>query len=416
MVDRHVGARLEAQPEQALRAIESRGDDAPQFEVRLDLVVVDGITLAADLLGPEAPVPGFDLSRRFTLCGPHFEQGLALALDSGQRPRPDLGQQALHRASAAGHGVGQRVVGVAGMALQACLLLAQAQDVAHGLAVVVLAGVFAATDPGSPDLLAQIAPLREGQKRNHQRSRQRDHRQGQPALGAGLVRRDAQRFGKAHEIGWAAQFELPGRFIVQHVLREARRHAGQLFHHLGIAGLLGRRQARAGTDKVQVQALEQALLLAAQAELAACGMEHIDALEEPRVHMHRAVMGGHGAGHHPLHSLQIGVRCRGGEVVENRRDPGQLSPGAVESRRSVLEIRPRGVVGDCRQLGPMGLHRRTQRGLEVPGQELLERRQAIGCGPRLKQRIDLGRHYRNRVHRDLVRHLPLRIAISSSSR
>jgi formate dehydrogenase assembly factor FdhD len=43
------------------------------------------------------------------------------------------------------------------MAVQRGLFVAQAQDVARHLAVVVLAGVFAAAGPGAPGLLAQVA-------------------------------------------------------------------------------------------------------------------------------------------------------------------------------------------------------------------------------------------------------------------
>jgi hypothetical protein len=85
-------------------------------------------------------------------------QRVALALHGGQRARPDLVEQLLHRAAGAGHGVGQRVVGVAGVAVQPRLFVAQAQDVARHLAVVVLAGVFAAARPGTPGPLAQVAP------------------------------------------------------------------------------------------------------------------------------------------------------------------------------------------------------------------------------------------------------------------
>jgi len=265
VVDGDVVAGREAQAEQALGAVEGGQRHAAEFEIGLDLGVVDGVTLAPHLLGPETPVPGLDLAR-LALAAHHLQQCLAFAFHGLQRRRPHLRQQLANGRARAGHGVGEGVVGVAGVAVQPRLLVAQAQDVARDLAVVVLAVVFATADPGPPGLFTQVSALREGEEGHHQRTRQRHHVARQAAVGRRLARVGAHEVGQPGQVGIVHQRQLPGAFVVQYVLRKARRQAGQRLHHLGVAGLVGARQARAGAHEIGVHALKQALLLGVQAQ------------------------------------------------------------------------------------------------------------------------------------------------------
>ena len=265
VVDRDVGAGLETQAEEPFGAIEGGCDHAAKLEVRLDLGIVHRVARTAHLLCPETPVPRLDLAPG--ALGLHLlQQGLALALHGLQCTRPHLVQQVLHRGTGAGHGVGERVVGVAGVAVQAGLLAAQAQDVTHHLAVVVFTGVFAAAGPGTPGLLTKITPGAEGQERHHQRARERDHVASQAAVGRRLRGVGPHEVGQAGQRGFVGQRQRPAAFVVQHVLREARRQLRQLLHHLRVAGLGLGRQTGAGAHEVGVHAVEQALLLGAQAQ------------------------------------------------------------------------------------------------------------------------------------------------------
>ena len=179
------------------------------------------------------------------------QQRLALALHRRQRARPDLVQQALHGAARAGHGVGQRVVGIAGVAVQRGLLVAQAQDGARHLA-----GCRARRRArrGRP---RRARPARAGraaaEKLRKGTTSERDSVitwPSQAALGRGLARRGAHEAGQAGQVGLAAQHQLPGR--LRRAARSARScvvSSRQLLHHLRIARLRApaRRRAPART-------------------------------------------------------------------------------------------------------------------------------------------------------------------------
>ena len=167
VVDRQVGTLGKPHAEQTLGTVERGGDHALEREVGLDLGVVQGIGALAHLLGPVAPIPGLDVvaDAGFTH---QCLQLRALALERRQRPLPDVVEQTLHRRLVARHGVVQRVVGVAGKAVQRGLFAAQLQDLAHDGAVVAGTGVLAATGPRAPGLLAQVASFAEGQERHQQ--------------------------------------------------------------------------------------------------------------------------------------------------------------------------------------------------------------------------------------------------------
>ena len=389
MVDRQVVARHEVQAEQAAGAVEGRLHHRVEPEIGLELGVVDGVLRLPHLLGPVAPVPGLDRARGS--FGRHLRlERLTLALHGRQGARPDLVEQPLHRSAAAGHGVGQREVGVAGVAVQPRLLVPQAQDGPRHLAVVAVARVLAAARPGAPRGFAQVAPLGEGEEGHDQRPRQRDHVALEPALGRRLACRGAHEVGQPGQVGLGRQRETPARFVVQHVLPEARGQLRQFGHHRGIARAVRALQPGAGAHEVEVDALEHALLLGRQAQFIAPRMQGIDARKQLPVQVGGAVVRGQRCGHAALHGLQLGVGVRRGEVVEDGLDAAQQPAAAVEGGHGVVEIGCRRVVGDQPQFVAVRLHGGGEGRLEVVGADVGKRRQAVGRLPGLQQRIGLG--------------------------
>ena len=338
-----------------------------------------------------------------------FLQRLAFALRSRQGTRPHITQQALHGSVGTGHGVGERVVGIAGVAVQARLFVAQAQDVTRHLAVVVLAALFAAADPGAPGFLAQVAPLRKRQERHHQRTRQRHHVAGPAALAGGLPRRGPHKARQTGEVDFVVQQQLPDRLVVQHVLRESRGQPGQFFHHQGIARPVGWRHAGTSAHKVQVDALQHAQRFGRQAEFGALAVQGIDPCKQCLVHEDGTAMGSHRRGHGSLHRLQGRAGSRRRQVVEHRRHALQQPAGAIEGGHGVVEAGRLGIRGNGAQLVALLAHGLTQSRLEVLGQQGRERRQAVGRRPGLKQGV--GQRHVGGTH-----HFSFLMAVSSSSR
>jgi hypothetical protein len=407
VVGGHVGARREAQAEQSAGTVEGCRDHGLEREVGLDLGIVDGKAAAAHLLGQEAPVPGLD--RAGTLAAPFGDpfstsfagsfpwsrqrlgERLALAFHRGQRPRPDLVEQALHGFAAAGHGVGECVVGVAGVAVQRRELAPQSQDVARDLTVVGLARVCAAASPLAPGALAQVAPRAVAQEGHHQRARQRDHVPFEPAIGRCLARSVADEIRQAGEFVLGLQVQETHALVVQHVLSETGGQPGQGLHDLAVARLGGRRQPRAGTHEAQVDALEQPQRLGIEAQLGPALVQRVDAREQRRVGIDRRVVSGQRGRHLALNGLQRRAGRAGGQVVEDRSHPVQQRAGAIERSHRVVEVRLCARASDRRQLTAVHCHGLVHRRGEVLGLQFGKGRQAVGGGPGLQQRIHLKR-------------------------
>ena len=127
VIDADLRAGHEADAEQARGAVERRLDHAVEREIGLDLRLVEVVADLAHLLGVEAPVPGLDANRLAARQRQRLER-CALLLRPLLRRTPDALQKGGDRRLAAGHGVGQCVVGVARIAVQAGLLEAQVED------------------------------------------------------------------------------------------------------------------------------------------------------------------------------------------------------------------------------------------------------------------------------------------------
>jgi hypothetical protein len=243
-----------------------------------------------------------------------------------------------HRLLAAGHAVGQHVVGVVVEAMLARLGIAQHQDALDQRPVVGLAGHLAAPAPGPPGLLAQVAAVGIGQEGFDQRAVQGDdmRRLVQAALGRRLPGRRPHEIRQAGQIVLAAQHQLVGGLVGQHVLGELGAQRGQLLHDGRIA--LGLRpQAGTGAHAVQVQALQQAQGLGLQAQAVALGVQGVQAGEHPGVHLHRAVVRRQRRGQFALHGLQRRRGGRGGQVGQQRIQAVEPGAGAVQGRHGVLE-------------------------------------------------------------------------------
>ena len=258
-------------------------------------------------------------------------------------------------------------------------------------------GMLAARRPGAPGLLAQVAPLGEGEEGNDVRARKRDHAGvGDAALARRLACRGADEVRQAGEVGLAAQHQLKARFVGEHVLAEAGGQVGEPLHHLGIALLRRAVHARAGAHEVGVIALEHAQLLVAEAELVAPIVERVDPREQGVVHVDAAVVRRQQRRHLALDRLQRRRGLARGEVVEQPGDPVEQAAGAVERGHGVVEGRRLARIADGADLREMVSHRHLERRGEVLGPGLGEWRQAVLAGPGLQQGVvvhGLGGHF-----------------------
>ena len=369
-----IGARSEAQAEQALGAFERGGHHRRQREVGLELGVVERVARLAHLLGPVAPVPGLQRVGGAGRRHGRAQQG-TLGIQRGQGALPHVVEQGPHPVGRAGHGVGQLDVGIAGAAHQHGLALAQRQDLLRHRPVVLRTGVGAAADPGAPDLLAQIAPAREAQERQHQRPPQRDHRLRQATLGGGLAGGGTYELGQAVHRSIVRQRQGEGVLVVQQVLGEQRVQFSQLRLDGGELGPRIRRQLRALAGEVAVGAFHQAQLLGRQPQAMAGLVHMVDALEQPGILVDGAEVRGQRAGQRPLHRLQRGRRGRCGQVVEHRQHPAQQVAAAVEGRHGVGKVGFGCLRHQCGQLVAVHLHAALDGGAEVVGADACEVRQ-----------------------------------------
>ena len=138
------------------------------------------------------------------------------------------------------------------------------------LAVVVVAAVLAAPDPGLESLLAQVAARRELQERLDARPRQRHH---VLARVAEIVRRArcrcTDKLRQSRQVLLAVEHQLEGLLVGENVLAKLRAERGKprvdggnAFPPLGV-------EPRAAAHEAQVMALENAQLLGIEAKLGA---------------------------------------------------------------------------------------------------------------------------------------------------
>ena len=191
-------------------------------------------------------------------------------------------------------------------------------------------------------------------------------------------------------IGLAAQHELVCTLVGEDVLAEARHQLGEPLHDRRVTLLCGRSEPGAGADEVEVEALEDTPLLVVEPRLLAACVQRVDVREQPGMVVDPAVVAGELRRHLSLHGLQRRRSFARRQVVEQRADAGEVATGSVERGDRVLEGRRFGAGDDRVDLVAVLAHRLGERGCEVLGAHLAERRQAERPGPGNQQWI---RHF-----------------------
>ena len=260
-------------------------------------------------------------------------------------------------------------------------------------------GMLAARRPGAPGLLAQVAPLGEGEEGHDVRARERDHAGvGDAALARRLPGRGANEVRQAGEVGLAAQHQLVARLVGEHVLAEARGQVGQPLHHLGIALLRRAVEARAGAHEVGVVALEHAQLLVAEAELLAPAVQRVDPGEQGAGACRRGCRAPPAAAPCRARPPAAPARSRSRSGCRRGRRSGRIRrPARSSAADGVLEGRA------ARRDSPIApISARWSRiatsnaGAKCSARTLGERRQAVLAGPGLQQGVlghGLVRHF-----------------------
>ena len=251
-----------------------------------------------------------------------------------------------------------------------------------------LAIVLATAGPRLERLLAQVASLREREKRHDQRTRQRDHGAGAVApLLRGRACRGAHVLGQAGHVALVVQRQPVVRFVGQDVLAEARRKCGKTLDNGRAAspGFLGK--SRAGTFEIKMYAPQQLQLLRVEDQFAAAAVQVVDAREKRCVEVDGAVMGGKTRRHLAFDRLQRRRRFRCGQVEEDLFDAVESTPRPVEGPERVFECCRRRLVGNGGDFRAMRTQCFGKCGLEVLRTDHCERRQPERRGPGLEQGI-----------------------------
>ena len=387
MVDGQVAALGEAHAEQLARHVEGRGDDAVELQIGLDLEIVDIEGGLAHLLGVVAPVPRGELEvAAFGLCG-LLQLGALLARAGARRP-PYLHQQLAHGRGRLRHRELERRLRRRLEAQQPRPLGAQTQDLSHDLAVVRLAAVGAAHDPGVERLLAQIAPGGILQERLDAGARQRD---GVLALVAALARRlrrgRPHRFGQTGKVRLALQHQHERLLVGQQVLAEVRAEHGHARGNRRQPLLGAGREAGAGLDEGAVIALQHAALLLAQARLLALLEQGIDTGKQRLVLVDAHPVLGEARRHRPLDGLDLLVGVGGGQVEEHGGGAVEDVARMLEGGDGVGERRRRRVAGNGRDRLALGGKALLECRHEMLDFDAIERRHLERRGPGPEQRV-----------------------------
>ncbi len=261
VIDGKIGTFDKVDAEQPVRGVERGAQHAVEREVRLEHRAIEAELRGAHLFGIVAPVPGLD-RMRLAFGKRHRPQRRAFGRGARLCRLPHLGQQLRDGCRGARHAVDQRVVRIVAIAMQSRQFVAQREDLPRDRTIVVLAIVLATAGPRLERLLAQVASLREREKRHDQRTRQRDHGAGAVApLLRGRACRGAHVLGQAGHVALVLQRQPVVRFVGQDVLAEARRQRGKTLDNGRAAGpgFLGK--PRAGTFEIKMYALATAAVV-----------------------------------------------------------------------------------------------------------------------------------------------------------
>ena len=225
--------------------------------------------------------------------------------------------------------------------MQSRQFVAQREDLPRDRTIVVLAIVLATAGPRLERLLAQVASLREREKRHDQRTRQRDHGAGAVApLLRGRACRGAHVLGQAGHVALVLQRQPVVRFVGQDVLAEARRQRGKTLDNGRAAGPGFFGKPRAGTFEIQMYAPQQLQLFRVEDQFAAAAVQVVDAREKRCVEVDGAVMGGKARRHLAFHCLQRRRRFRCGQVEEDFFDPVENTSATCRRQRGCFRTLP----------------------------------------------------------------------------
>ena len=214
---------LEAQTEQLPGHMEHGLGQSRELQIGLDLRLLECVAVPAHLFGPVVPVPSVQLRRRvvgLALAG-EGQHVVVFLLRTPAGRLPDGHQQLAGSCRAAGHGVGQGLLGAVCIAQQSRLLQPQLQNLADQRQVVVFGQPLAALAPGLPQGLAQGPVFAEGHERHQRGAREGDHmglRIGVSASQGGGTRRGPNKVGQALQFLVLCQHLHEGAFVGQHIL------------------------------------------------------------------------------------------------------------------------------------------------------------------------------------------------------
>ena len=166
VVDRHVRCRGKRQTEQFPGRPEHPLPQLIELQVRFQFVFIQVEFCFAHFLGVITVVPRFDPDARAFRVGQclHVRHFLA---HPRHRRGPHRFEQFHRPVRGSGHGVFEAPVRVGLVAEQLGPFGAQGQDFADHRFVIARARMIPAADEVAPDLLAQVAPRRVGEKRFH---------------------------------------------------------------------------------------------------------------------------------------------------------------------------------------------------------------------------------------------------------
>ena len=344
--DRNAFAPLEAQSEQAVRGVERRRDDALELEIRLDRRFVDVAARLAQLLRVVAPVP----RREREIAALRLHQrlhGIAIRQRVAARRQPDAIEQRAHGLRRLRHGIVEPVMGEARIAEEPRALGAQRHHLGDDRLVVGCAAAVAARDPGTKDLLAQVAPRRELQERLDARARQRDDVLAREAALLGRrARRRAHEIGQTGELVLAVEHEGIALLVRQHVLAEAGAERGEPLVDVGETGLRRGVERGAGALEHHVVAIEHALLLGREGEPIARAVQAVDAAEQGLVHQDAVPVLGLLRGELAFDLLDGVVGMRARQQVEHAAHAHERVAGSFQRCDGVGEGRLGRIGGD----------------------------------------------------------------------
>ncbi len=375
VVHGQVLALLERQAVQLSGRVEhALGHHIVEFEVRLELVLVEREALRAQLVRVVGPVGRVHLEVGAFPVGQRLQVGRFLARIVDGR----LGQLAQQRVDGGG-GLGrlvlQRVGGEVGIAQQGGLVGAGLGDLEHDVAAVELAAMAATGQRGGHQAFAHGAVAQHGQRRLAGSVGDGDQELAVHALGlGGSGGRVDGRVRHTGHLGAGIDHQGRGVGFLQHVLGEGRLQGGDV----GVDGfqffLVGGRQLGAGTHEIGVVAFQQVLRFPVQVQLVALGVQGVDAGEQLGVQEDGVAMGGQLGRHVAVNGVERIVGVGALQVLERGLHAGQQLARTLHGHDGVVEGGRLGVVGDGVDFLQLHAHALGEGGCEMLVLDLVEGR------------------------------------------